>query len=153
MLAKLHRLRQAGDTMVEVLISMAIVSTILGGAYVTSNKSLVSIRDAQEHVDALKLADGQVELLKATPPSAAIRSSFCYSPSLSGATPQAVSTNSNNCTLTSRGALAASGVQPAYDVTITYDTTSQIYKVRIVWDTITGQIRGGNLVLLYRTDQ
>lgn len=150
----LRNLRQAGDTMIEVLISMAIVSTILGGAYVASNKSLLSIRDAQEHVDALKLADGQVELLKASPPMLDTPTNFCYVLNTSlGTTPQAVSVSGNNCTLTSKGVLAANGVQPAYSVNITYNTTNLIYTVQVVWDTITGQMRGGNLTLFYRTDQ
>lgn len=154
MLAKVRRLNQFGDTMIEVLISMAIVSTILGGAYVASNKSLLSIRDAQEHVDALKLADGQVELLKATPPAPAIRPSFCYvlNPA-SGSTPQAVSYSDANCTLTSKGVLATNGVQPAYKVDVTYNSSNQIYSVQIVWDTITGQMNGGRLTLFYRTGQ
>ena len=157
MLAKLRRLNQIGDTMIEVLISMAIVSTILGGAYVASNKSLLSIRDAQEHVDALKLADGQVELLKATPPALAIRnSSFCYvlNPS-SSSTPQTFPVSGSNCTLTSTGLLAPAGVQPAYKVTITYkfDPKSLIYTVQVVWDTLTGRSNGGNATLFYRTDQ
>lgn len=151
-----RNLRQAGDTMIEVLISMAIVSTILGGAYVASNKSLLTIRDAQEHVDALKLADGQVELIKATPPATAIRNSFCYVLNTStGTTPQAVPDNGSNCILTSKGELAPTGVQPAYKVTVTYNPApnSLIYTVKVVWDTLTGQMNGGNVTLVYRTDQ
>jgi prepilin-type N-terminal cleavage/methylation domain-containing protein len=57
--------RQRGDTLVEVLISIAIVSLVLGGAYVTTNRSLTATRAAQERSNALKLAEGQVEQLKA----------------------------------------------------------------------------------------
>ena len=157
MLLSWRNLQQVGDTMIEVLISMAIVSTILGGAYVASNKSLLSIRDAQEHVDALKLADGQVELIKATPPATAIRNNgFCYVLNTStGTTPQTVPVNGSNCILTSKGMLASTGVQPAYKVTITYNPApnSLIYTVKVVWDTLAGQMNGGNVTLVYRTDQ
>lgn len=151
MLTKLHRLNQVGDTMVEVLISMAIVSMILGGAYVTSNKSLLSVRDAQEHVDALKLASSQIESLNAIPAVAYNSSPFCYGPN---GTLQAVNISTGNCTFTGNGALATNGVQPAYSVAITYDPSTLVYKVKVNWDTLTSQAKGtGNVEMYYRTNQ
>jgi len=60
----LRSLGEGGDTIVEVLISIAVISMILGGAYVTTNKSLKGSRAAQERSDALKLVESQVESLK-----------------------------------------------------------------------------------------
>lgn len=54
-----------GDTIVEVLISIAILSVILTGAYVTSNQSLNNIRQAQERIQALGFAQTQIEDLRA----------------------------------------------------------------------------------------
>lgn len=54
-----------GDTIIEVLISIAILSVILVGAYVTSNESLVNVRNAQEHSEAISLAQSQLEDLSA----------------------------------------------------------------------------------------
>ncbi|HSX30213.1 MAG TPA: prepilin-type N-terminal cleavage/methylation domain-containing protein [Candidatus Saccharimonadales bacterium] len=78
--------KQRGDTIVEVLIAMAVVSLILGGAYVTTNRSLLATRSAQERSIALKLAESQMERLKslvATNPDqifgAAAPSTFCIS--------------------------------------------------------------------------
>ena len=56
--------RQAGDTIVEVLIAIAIISVVLGGAYVSTNRSLLATRAAQERVSALKLAESQMEQIK-----------------------------------------------------------------------------------------
>lgn len=58
------KLHQGGDTIVEVLIAITIVSLILGGAYVTSHNSLDATLDAQEHSNALQLAQAQIELLR-----------------------------------------------------------------------------------------
>jgi|SRR5581483_5139300 len=58
------KLHQRGDTIVEVLIAITIVSLILGGAYVTSRNSLSATLDAQEHDNALQLAQAQIELLR-----------------------------------------------------------------------------------------
>ena len=139
----LPKINQIGDTMVEVLISMAIVSMILGGAYVTSNKSLISIRDAQEHVDALKLASAEVELVKAITPTSGI---LCYT--LDGT----IQTISANCTLTNTGAINLTNIQPSYKVAITVDATGT-YKVQINWDTVSGLINGGNVEMYYRADR
>src|ERR1017187_1268844 len=62
--SKFIKLHQKGDTIIEVLIAIAIISFILGGAYVTSNNSLLATHDAQEHGAALQLLQTEVELLK-----------------------------------------------------------------------------------------
>lgn len=56
---------QRGDTIVEVLVAIAVISLVLAGAYVTTNRSLQATRAAQERGHALKLAESQLEQLKA----------------------------------------------------------------------------------------
>jgi type II secretory pathway pseudopilin PulG len=53
-----------GDTIIEVLVCLAILGFVMTLAYTISTKSLQTIRRAQERVEALKIAEGQVELLK-----------------------------------------------------------------------------------------
>lgn len=60
----MKRLSQAGDTIVEVLICMAVISLVLGGAFVTTRKSQLGVRNSQEHAEALKLAESQIEQLR-----------------------------------------------------------------------------------------
>jgi type II secretory pathway pseudopilin PulG len=57
-------LKQAGDTIVEVVIAVAIISTVLAGAFTVSNRSTVTVQDSEEHAQALQLLQGQVELLR-----------------------------------------------------------------------------------------
>lgn len=59
------RPNQVGDTIVEVLIAIAIISSILGGAFSATNYSSNNIRGAQERSEALNLVQGQVEQIKA----------------------------------------------------------------------------------------
>jgi type II secretory pathway pseudopilin PulG len=54
-----------GDTIVEVLIAIAVVSSVLGGAFATANRSLLATRQSQERAEAMKYLEGQVESLKA----------------------------------------------------------------------------------------
>jgi type II secretory pathway pseudopilin PulG len=55
---------QAGDTIIEVLIVIMVLGSVLGGAFITMNRSTTNIRQSQERVEALKVAEGQVESLK-----------------------------------------------------------------------------------------
>ena len=58
---KNRALHQKGDTIVEVLIAVVVVSVVLVGAYTISNASLRQIRMAQERGEAQKLAVGMLE--------------------------------------------------------------------------------------------
>jgi prepilin-type N-terminal cleavage/methylation domain-containing protein len=56
--------KQRGDTLVEVLICIAIVGAVIAGAYSLASRSLQEGVSAAEHSDAVKLAEGQIEALK-----------------------------------------------------------------------------------------
>ncbi len=60
----MNKLRIRGDTIIEVLVSITVISVILGGAYASSNRSLNATRQAQERGESLKLAEQQLERLK-----------------------------------------------------------------------------------------
>lgn len=55
---------QRGDTIVEVLISIAVIGAVLGGAYVVVNNSTKNSQAAQERSAAVKVAESQLELLR-----------------------------------------------------------------------------------------
>jgi Tfp pilus assembly protein PilV len=57
-------LRQRGDTIVEVLISVIIIATILSGAFVVAQASSHNVRSSQEHGYALQQIQGQVEAIR-----------------------------------------------------------------------------------------
>lgn len=59
-----HR-RESGDTIVEVLIAIAVVSSVLAITYSIMNRNLLTMRDNQERTEAMKLAQGQIEALRA----------------------------------------------------------------------------------------
>lgn len=60
----IKKLTNTGDTIVEVLIAIAVVSAALGGAFVSVNNSLQGTIASQERGEALKLLEGQTERLK-----------------------------------------------------------------------------------------
>jgi len=77
-------LNHTGDTIVEVLIAIAIVSVVLGGAYVSANNSLTGTRQAQERGESLKLAEEQIERLSEAKinPAVFTQTNFCINNTL-----------------------------------------------------------------------
>lgn len=54
----------AGDTIVEVIIAVAVISLVLAGAFKITSLNITAIRDSNEHIEALQLLQGQAELLR-----------------------------------------------------------------------------------------
>lgn len=65
--------KQAGDTIVEVLIAMTVAAGVLGSSYTVVNRTMANAQQAQEHSEALEIANKQVEYIAAlaSSPSAA----------------------------------------------------------------------------------
>jgi len=61
---KFSRLDGFGDTIVEVMIVLAVLAMALSVSYATADRSLLNIRQAQENQQATELAQGQIEELR-----------------------------------------------------------------------------------------
>lgn len=122
-------LNNTGDTIVEVLVSIAIVSTVLAGAFVSANRSLIATRQSQERGEALKLVEGQLERIKSksslnTPPSIyTVASPFCI--------------DSNNAFAASPCAITIIGV--VYNITV--ERSGNTFTVSADWDRAGGEGR------------
>jgi prepilin-type N-terminal cleavage/methylation domain-containing protein len=153
-------LGQAGDTLVEVLISILIVSMILTGAYVTTNRSSLGIRNSQEHSEALKLVQSQLEQVRQNASQPApnvfdqpVGPSFCM---VNGS----IVTIAAPCKQDS-GANAAT-VQPAYQLTVQRQscspyvspagTTCHKFVVSAKWESVTASDTNTEMIAyrLYR---
>jgi type II secretory pathway pseudopilin PulG len=61
---KIKQLNKAGDTIVEVMIVLAVLGLSLGISYATANLALNQSQNAQEHSTALGIITSQLELLR-----------------------------------------------------------------------------------------
>lgn len=128
--------RQNGDTIVEVIISIAIVGLMLTTAYAITSRNNRSLVDAQERGQALKLVETQIEML---------RSAGSFDPGtakcFSGGSP---TNTAADCKLTSNGSKAATG-----DVAFTLSITgSNPYVIVAQWDSIISGV--SNVTVYYR---
>lgn len=64
-----HKRREAGDTIVEVMIVLAVLSLSLSISYATANRSLLYTRQAQENAQATELTQSQIENLRVLAPT------------------------------------------------------------------------------------
>lgn len=137
MLAKRRTIKgERGDTIVEVLISIAVVSFVLGGAYVTTNKSLTSTRASEERSNAVKLVESQAELLKGMVTTAAGADTINNAPSkfcITGATTVA-SSSSVACKLDSTG--TPTGTEPVYNVSIEENAVTSVFTIKNQWNSV-----------------
>ena len=135
-LRKLRSLGERGDTIVEVLIAVAVVSLILGGAYVATNKSLLGSRAAQERGDALKLVESQFESIKAiaagTNSDSVLGSGTPASFCIVNSTTVAISTSAG-CKVSAKG--TATTKEPAYNLSVVR-TNNTTFTVTNTWSAI-----------------
>jgi prepilin-type N-terminal cleavage/methylation domain-containing protein len=138
--------RQRGDTIVEVLIAVAVISLVLAGAYVATSRSLQATRSAQERSMAIKIGESQFELIKAqmsTPEGnkyfledMPVGEQFCMSP-VTGEFVDDWDTDPM-CLVGTDGLPAPSTTQPAYRLWIT-SLFPGCFNVRVTWDDVSGR--------------
>ena len=139
------RSNQRGDTIVEVLLAIAIIGAVLGGAYVAANRNSMINRASQERLEAIKIAEGQLERLKAKAASDSTvfsQTNFC----INTANTLVTSTNAQ-CRVNSSGNPTTG--EPSYRIVITKEGDLDAgplvpgagaqFKVTITW----AEIRGG----------
>ncbi len=134
---RVRKTLQRGDTIVEVLISIAVIATVLGGAFVVVRTSNRNVRISQEHVEALGLLRGQVELLRsiatasggfAKLSTAPATASFCINTSGT-----LVPSNPANCTMNTWYLLSISRDPGPIDLAATTK-----YTFAVSWDSLNG---------------
>lgn len=160
MLKRWRTLGNRGDTIVEVLIVVAIIATVIGSAYAVANRSQKANQQVQEHTQALKIAEGQLESLKNVSQPVA-DTKFCFradgtmqKTGFESAVPAADAANENlggypnACKQSFNGGSCEGGLCFSYVITKTGDA---LYTATVRWDGATARI--DNVSLVYRMPQ
>lgn len=119
---------------------IAVVSLVLAGAYVTTNHNTIGVRDSQEHAEALKLVESQLEQVRADAGVAAdvftAAAPFCM---VNQAPVSAVtSPDAAKCIQDSSGNATTS--QPAYHLSITRSSSNggSLFTITAQWADVNG---------------
>jgi len=139
------RLNSKGDTIVEVMMAIAILAAVLGGAYAAAGRSLRVARQSEERGTALKLAEGQMEKLKALAPDPGSNifgsGAFCVNDNTPpvrvnlGGTP-AADVAADNFTIYGACQINQNGV---YNQSIQYDSgANDLFTILVRWERLGG---------------
>lgn len=142
-----------GDTIVEVLIAIAVVSSVLAGAFSVTQKSAQAVRSSQERGEMLQLLKGQVEQVRAFALAADdisdpiyVSGYFCISESSGDRVDMAPSANINDHTTWTN--CRNFGSSNLYNVAISYNASDEVFTAIGKWDRIGGGIN--QVQLTYR---
>ncbi len=127
-------LNRRGDTIVEVLIAIAIVSLVLTAAYVISNKNTVAIQANQERIQAQHLVEAQIEGLRAQ--GKLNTSGDCF----------------NAAGVEAGGATCAGFTQTGSGATYSASITGPVgnaYQVTVKWSSLNGEAVNDSSVTMY----
>lgn len=158
---KLRPLRQSGDTIVEVLIVLAVLGFAIGIAYSTANRSLKQARSAQENGEVTEMLQGQIEAIRVMAPNAKADPAqnvlqagpYC----IRSSAPDAVTKK-----ITSKVQLTSAPVGPSdppactygtdnrYSIAIRYNTTARVFTLVGSWDDVEGFSTKNTVTLVYR---
>ena len=148
--------KQAGETIVEVLISILVISVALAGAFAISNRSQKTVQANQERYQAQILANSQADLLKnylsthqdSRPSSTVYSNGFYISPK--------DYQNLKNCNTIANCQVTADDSTIPYTVKITCNDTVcnssdpyNTYKITVTWDSLISSGGQDNVELYY----
>lgn len=170
-LMPLQPLRQAGDTIVEVIIVLAVLGLAISISYATANRSLQATRQAEENSQATELLQGQIEVLRSyaanlsTGPNYIYQSpnAFCINtagnivsaPLISNTDVTAGNTKDYTKYPNYGGGFGANECYQSklYHIIIGYDSAqTDTFTARATWDDVTGQGQD-TVTLVYRLHQ
>jgi hypothetical protein len=129
-----YLINPAGDTIVEVLIAMAVVSAVLLGAFLVSSRSVAGVRTGQEQNEMLQLLQSQVERVRAIAVSQKSDTGGIYAPgsfcidATDATNPRRVSTSNEAC----------NNIDDRYSVSIIFDSTTGVFTFTGSWNGVTG---------------
>lgn len=122
--------KQRGDTIIEVMIALAVLGLAFAISYATANRSLQTARNAEEHSEALQYVDSQLELMRRDGADSALyqqNAQQCMDP----ATDQPVSDSQAVCT-----------INGLYHISFSYTpkplngVDQDVFSVKVTWEGI-----------------
>jgi prepilin-type N-terminal cleavage/methylation domain-containing protein len=144
---------QKGDTIIEVLVAIAVAASVLGITYSVMNRNLLISRANQERTEASKIAQGQLESLRdlsqtkagraklaaEIPPALGATNAFCADRATGAIHRQAAVANpdaSGTVTFT----VNANCQEDFYNFVITKESGADPfhYRIFVQWDSVNG---------------
>lgn len=147
-----RRSKQSGDTIVEVLVAIAIVSAVLTGAFIVTQKSAQAVRGSQEHAEMAQILQGQVEAIRALALTstddvsgvfangAGSSQYFCIGTNASSALEfnKRIDSSAQSLTDIANYNTGCKNIQKLYNIAIRYDPATHVFYFNGTWDKLGG---------------
>lgn len=135
---------QRGDTIVEVLIAIAIIGAVLGAAYVATNNNAQINRATQERLYATKIAESQLEYIKTMASIAEKQTELFNASSDFCVTSGLALSNAGNASCRLNSAQNPTTEQPYFDIVVQPGApigsppaySGEMFTVTVSWDSI-----------------
>jgi type II secretory pathway pseudopilin PulG len=155
----MKKLNQIGDTIVEVMLAVAILAMTIGVAYAVVNRSIKRAQQAQERTQATKLVEGQIDKLKYLSESAIAEDQAEFIKAIDTSRgSQCISTKTTN-DVTVIEAIQISGPfgsdctqENIFKISYLYDGNDKIFTVNANWDSLVSDA-SENVTMEYRVVQ
>lgn len=139
-----RRLNHAGDTIVEVLVVLAVLGLAIGISFATANRSLLATRAAQENSQATGYLQAQIEELRYLAPSASgqnifLQNEFFCINTTSNTVVTGFSGGFSQTALTNFSNYPNTCVRSFYHIAIAYSTTGDTFTLTAYWNDVQGQ--------------
>jgi type II secretory pathway pseudopilin PulG len=141
MLRQRLSLKENGDTIIEVMIVLAVLGLAIAIAYATANRSLLNARQAQESSQATALAQSQIEALRTLTADTSATGIFQPGPYCISST----------YTVVTGSSCKQFGTIP-YAIDITFVSATNTFTVKTTWPDIRGE-GDDSVTLVYRIYQ
>jgi type II secretory pathway pseudopilin PulG len=141
-----HRLslNSVGDTIVEVMVVLAVLGLAVGISFATANRSLLATRAAQENSQATSYLQSQIEELRYLAPTDSGQNVFlqgqyfCVNTGTNTVV-TGFSGGYNQTSLASYANYPAGCVKSFYHLAIAYSTAGDTFTLTAYWDDVQGQ--------------
>lgn len=140
----LRKKNQAGDTIVEVMISLTMLSLALGSAYALSNQSLRNATEANQRSEALALAQSQVDLL-----ASERNNDSTFAADYQVGSPFCINMDSTKINADDDG-FCDDFNSTSYNIAVNYGSSNQVFTVTAQWDNPTQPGGVATLNLYYK---
>lgn len=147
----LGRQRQRGDTIIEVLIAATVISAVIMGAYLLTQRSTSTVLYAQEHAEMVQVLQGQVEQVRALALAQKTPTGGIYSPGefcVDASDPTDIKPvyKSDGENLSGEYANKCTNINDRYTVAVSYDSGTRVFNFKGNWDGLSGGVNNASLV-------
>jgi prepilin-type N-terminal cleavage/methylation domain-containing protein len=133
-------LDKRGDTIIEVMVVLAVLGLAIGISFATANRSLLQTRGAQENAQATALLQSQIEELRFLSSNAPGSSNYIYQSGLFCVNSSNTIVNAfTGATLSNYGIYPSACVQSFYHLAISYSTINDTFTLTAYYDDAQGQ--------------